>query len=205
MKYFSKNLIWCCVWKCFLFSGGRVWVHHLSLSSSHCQNGDRQPLAATADCSSSIGFFFSPLICIHKQTKKLGWPLQEWKSAVVFSGTQVVNSNSTSAVQDPRIKTMPKLTLKMVGAVESFTTVLNILPDVFRLIYDDRYIIVKKAHMKRYLGMRTSSLCVAGCLGVALFWALLPFMTVGTYGYEGKTRKHSSRMPTARLPSVCVS
>ena len=27
---------------CFLFSWGRVWVHHLSLSSGHCRNGNRQ-------------------------------------------------------------------------------------------------------------------------------------------------------------------
>ena len=124
------------------------------------------------------------------------------KIRVTFGGTQVVNSNSTSAVQDPRMKTMPKLTLKVVGAVKSFTTVLNILLDVFRLVFDNRYIIVKKPHMKRYLGMRTSSLCVAGCFGVALFWALLPFMTVGTYGYEGKQPR--SNFVDIMYPVLCL-
>ena len=89
----------------FFSSWGRVWVHHLSLNSGHCWNGDCQwqPLlelqlavATTSNCHSS-GCFFPPLICT--QTNK-NW-VSQWKSAVAFGGTQVVNSNSTLAVQDP--------------------------------------------------------------------------------------------------------
>ena len=43
------------------------------------------------------------LVCIYKQTMK-NWVGHCWneKSAVAFSGTQLSNSNSTSAVQDPQ-------------------------------------------------------------------------------------------------------
>ena len=34
--YFSVKLLW------ILYIRGRVWVHHLSLSSGHCRNGDRR-------------------------------------------------------------------------------------------------------------------------------------------------------------------
>ena len=52
--------------ECFSSSWGKVWDHHLSLSSGHSWNGDQQwtiQLIAVP-----VVAFFPPLVCIHKQT-----------------------------------------------------------------------------------------------------------------------------------------
>ena len=104
-------------WKCFLFGRGRVWVHHLSLSSGPPPKWWSM-VAATADfhsCSGWPSFLLFVYVCKWVAGKK---PLLEWLSAVVatadchsssghycwlpfqwwsWTQAQVVNSNSTLA------------------------------------------------------------------------------------------------------------
>ena len=86
----------------------------------HHQNSDRQwlpkwQLAVAATSQMVIDSRFFPLlfyIYINKQTnahfrlstnnENLGQPLEEQKSVVASKETQVMNSNSTSGVQDPQ-------------------------------------------------------------------------------------------------------
>ena len=78
---------------CFFSSRGRVWVHHLSFSSRHSQNSDRcwRPLLITIP----VVAFFSPLICIHKQTIK-NWvshcwlPFRQWPELKLRWWTQTL-------------------------------------------------------------------------------------------------------------------
>ena len=58
--------------------------------------------------NTTIGGGFFPTAHLHINNEKLGWPLLEQKSAVTCDGTQVMNSNSTSGVQDPLINAMVK-------------------------------------------------------------------------------------------------
>ena len=88
-------LVRSCVSACFLYTWGRVWVQHLSFAESHCRLSFWQwPM-------------FRLLICIHlhmsTNKEKLGWPLSERQLTVAFGETQVLNSNSTSGQQDPRM------------------------------------------------------------------------------------------------------
>ena len=71
-----------------LYTWGRVWVHHLSF-------GRKPPPIAV----SVVAFFFSSAQ-LHTSTnnEKLGPLLPERKSVVASGETQVMNSNSTSAV-----------------------------------------------------------------------------------------------------------
>ena len=83
-----------CLWtnqgyQCFLFSRGRVWVYHLSLSSG-------PPLDCPLLEWHSAVAFFPPLICIHKQTIK-NWvghcrnENQQWPSVELSCWTQTLS------------------------------------------------------------------------------------------------------------------
>ena len=67
-----------------LYSRGRVWVHHLSLSSDHCQSA----VATTTDCHSSSGwasFLLFVYVCKWVARKK---PMQERQSAVATTANR---------------------------------------------------------------------------------------------------------------------
>ena len=105
-RYNSWQHVCCqyCYQTCFFSSRGRVLVHHLSLSSGHCWNGDRQwqPLPIAIP----VLAFFLLLICMQKQTIKnpvsncwngdrWWWPLLITISALAWTQAQVVIQHST--------------------------------------------------------------------------------------------------------------
>ena len=107
---------------CFFSTWGRVWVHHLSLSSGHCWNSDGWWLSCPVPWSiKTVNSVYPEFIMIHlfafiyicQQIEKnwvshhqngdwQWWPLLIAILAVASTQAQVVNSNSTLAVQDPQ-------------------------------------------------------------------------------------------------------
>ena len=58
--------------------------------------------------NTTIGGGSFPAAHLHINNEKLSWPLLEQKLGVASDETQVMNSNSTSGVQDPLINAMLK-------------------------------------------------------------------------------------------------
>ena len=83
---------------CFCSTWGRVWVHHLSLSSGHGWNSDRQWLSCPVPWFiKTVNSVYPEFIVIHSFAfiyicrqieKKLGWPSPEWGCAVAWTQAQ---------------------------------------------------------------------------------------------------------------------
>ena len=96
---------------CFFSTWGRVWVHHLSLSSGHGQNSNGWWLSCPTPWSiKTVNSVYPEFIMIHSfaiiyicQRVEKTWSAISGMAvpAVAWTQAQVGNLNSTSAVQDP--------------------------------------------------------------------------------------------------------
>ena len=93
--------VWCRLlisfFLCFFSTWGRVWVHHLSLSSGHRRNSNGQWLSCPIPWFiKTVNSVYTEFIMIHsfafiyicQQIEKLGQSLPEWQSAVAATANR---------------------------------------------------------------------------------------------------------------------